>query len=120
MPSKPPAKSKGGKTKPADAKRADLPRESRFASQFKKDFVRLNASGRAPMVDVKRVMSLIVDNSGPLSAQYKDHLLSGKDWMGCRECHVHGDLLPVYRLQGKADESVEFVALGTHSELFGK
>ena len=120
MPSKPTTKNKGAKARPAEAKRANLPRESRFASQFKKDFARLNASGRADMTDVKVVMGRIVGNSAPLPEQYKDHPLSGNVWKGCRECHVHGDLLLIYRLHGKDDEGVEFVALGTHSELFGR
>ena len=72
------------------------------------------------MNDVKAVMSLLVANSGLLPEQYKDHELSGRDWKGHRECHVHGDLLLVYRFEGKDNERVVVVALGTHSELLGR
>ena len=71
------------------------------------------------MSDIKTVMGLLVDNDGPLPQQYRDHDLKGREWQGCRECHVHGDLLLVYRLEGASDDaSVTFVAIGTHAELF--
>jgi mRNA interferase YafQ len=43
--------------------------------------------------------------------------LSGKEWKGAREAHIGGDFLLVYDAD---DDFVEFVRLGTHSELFGR
>lgn len=64
-------------------------------------------------------MGLIVDNDGPLPERYRDHDLKGRDWKDHRECHVHGDLLLVYKLTGGENgEIVTSVAIGTHAELF--
>lgn len=60
---------------------------------------------------------LIVANDAPLGAEWKDHELKGSEWKGCRECHVGGDLLLVFRFG--QDGSVVFVDAGSHSELFG-
>ncbi len=38
------------------------------------------------------------------------------DWSDCRECHIRGDLLLVYR---KPDDVLQLVRLGSHSELLG-
>ncbi|MFZ5472949.1 MAG: type II toxin-antitoxin system YafQ family toxin, partial [Pseudomonadota bacterium] len=43
-----------------------------------------------------------------------DHPLKG-DWADHRECHIGGDFLLIYRLDGNA---VIFVRTGTHSDLF--
>jgi mRNA interferase YafQ len=51
-----------------------------------------------------------------LPAANRDHSLTG-DWNDCRECHVRGDLLLVYRKPD--DTSLQLVRLGSHSELFG-
>jgi mRNA interferase YafQ len=53
----------------------------------------------------------------PLPATYRDHALKG-DLADRRECHIHGDLLFVYRKDGDA---LVLLALdiGTHHELFG-
>jgi mRNA interferase YafQ len=67
------------------------------------------------MRQLKEVMLLLIANDGPLSAEWRDHELSG-DWAGHRECHVGGDFLLIYRL--KDDGDVIFVRAGTHSELF--
>ncbi len=71
------------------------------------------------MNDLREVMAQLVANDGPLPPQRRDHpLQASKRWRDCRECHIHGDYLLVYRLLD-AGESVVFVAIGTHSELFG-
>lgn len=116
MPSK--SKAEGKSAKAPTEKRSSIPRQSGHSKTFKKDWERYNKSGRSPMSDIKRVMGLILDNNGPLPPEYKDHELSG-GWSGHRECHVHGDLLLIYVIEGKADdEKVTFVTLGTHAELF--
>ncbi len=57
---------------------------------------------------------LLIANSGPLGPEWKDHPLTG-DWKDCRDCHVHGDLLLIYRVEG---ETVVYVRAGTHADLF--
>lgn len=57
---------------------------------------------------------LIIANDAPLPAEWRDHELQG-DWADHRECHVGGDFLLIYRLEGGA---VSFVSCGTHAELF--
>ena len=81
------------------------------------DWERLNRAGKLDMHRLKEVMGLIVANDGPLGAEWRDHELKGAEWKGCRECHVGGDFLLVYRVA--ADGSVVFVTAGSHSELFG-
>jgi len=46
--------------------------------------------------------------------EWLDHPLKA-DWADHRECHIGGDFLLIYRLDGN---SIIFVRAGTHSELF--
>lgn len=102
--------------KTSGQRRASLPRSSDYAKTFIKAWDRLNKAGKLDMSRLKEVMSLITANNGPLGAEWKDHPLHGKEWEGCRECHVGGDFLLVYELT--SDGGVIFVDAGTHSELF--
>ena len=52
----------------------------------------------------------------PLPHANRDHPLAG-EWSDCRECHIRGDLLLVYRKPD--DRTLQLVRLGSHSELFG-
>jgi mRNA interferase YafQ len=61
-------------------------------------------------------MTLIILKK-PLGAEWSDHELSGNEWKGVREAHIRGDFLLIYDAD---DDFVEFVRLGTHSELFGR
>ena len=42
---------------------------------------------------------LLIANDGPLPPEWLDHPLMG-DWVGHRECHIGGDFLLIYRLDG--------------------
>ncbi len=101
-------------TPPPGGKRTPLPRQSYYEKGFTKDWQRLTRSGRFNMRNLKEVMLLLISNTGPLPAQWKDHQLVG-DWNGHRECHVGGDFLLIYRLD---DEKIVFVRAGTYAELF--
>ena len=104
--------------KPANNKRATLPRASDRTNQFVKDWVGLNESGRFDMPRLKLLMLALINNDGPLDAEWLDHELKGA-WKDHRECHVHGDFLLIYRLDGKGkNEQVIFVRTGTHAALF--
>ena len=100
--------------KAASSKRASLPRASDYAKQFRKDWERLTRSGRYNMRQLKEAMLLLIANEGPLAAEWRDHELMG-EWADHRECHIGGDFLLIYRIEGSG---VIFVRAGTHAELF--
>jgi mRNA interferase YafQ len=95
-------------------KRAKLPRRSEFTRNFLKDWDRLSRTGRFNMGQLKEAMLLLIANDGPLGPEWLDHPLKG-EWADHRECHIGGDFLLVYQLD---DAMVNFVRVGTHSELF--
>ena len=99
---------------PASAKRASLPRAADYTKQFAKDWERLSRSGRYDMRQLKEAMLLLIANDGPLGAEWLDHPLKGH-WADHRECHIGGDFLLIYQLEGNR---VNFVRAGTHAELF--
>jgi len=100
--------------KPASSKRASPPRTSDYTKSFLKDWERLSRSGRYDLKRLKEAMLLLIGNDAPLGPDWKDHPLKG-DWADLRECHIGGDFLLVYHLNGS---SIIFVRAGTHSELF--
>jgi mRNA interferase YafQ len=100
--------------KPPSSKRGILPRAVGFTKGFLKDWERLNRSGRFDMARLKEAMLLLVANDAPLGPEWLDHPLKG-DWADHRECHVGGDFLLAYRLEGN---TIYFVRAGTHAELF--
>ena len=46
--------------------------------------------------------------------KYRDHPLLG-NWNGFRECHIEGDWLLIYQINGN---EVFFARTGTHADLF--
>ncbi len=100
------------------AKRAIIPRDARRTKDFLTDWERLNRSGRFDMMLLKAVMMQLIENETGLPPERKDHSLEGS-WKGFRDCHVHGDFLLIYRLDGKGDkETITFARVGTHADLF--
>ena len=87
-------------------------RSVRRDTQFKKDVKRLIRRGK-DMDKLKRIIHSLV-NAEKLSARSKDHSLKGtlKD---CRECHIEGDWLLVYRIEGS---ELCLIRTGSHSDLF--
>ena len=105
-------------TKAASGKRATLPRPSDRTKAFVKDWTRLSHSGRYDMRRLKEAMILLIANDAPLGPEWLDHPLQG-DWTDHRECHVGGDFLLIYRLDGRdASEEIVFVRTGSHADLF--
>lgn len=100
--------------KPASSKRAVLPRASDYTKAFEKDWEKLAHSGRYDMSRLKEVMLLLVANDASLGPEWLDHSLKG-DWADHRECHVGGDFLLIYQVEGNI---INFVRAGTHSDLF--
>lgn len=100
--------------KPADSKRAPLPRAADYTKSFLKDWERLSRSGRYDMRRLKEAMLLLIANDAPLPAEWLDHPLKG-EWSDHRECHIGGDFLLIYQVEGNR---INFVRAGTHAELF--
>lgn len=100
--------------KPAARKRTALPRACDYTRAFRKDWERLTRSGRYDLNRLKAAMLMLVANDAPLGPEWLDHALKGS-WADHRECHIGGDFLLIYRLDGNA---VIFVRAGTHAELF--
>jgi len=101
-------------SKKPGVKRAALPRASDYTKSFLKDWERLSRSGRYDMRRLKEAMLLLIANDGPLGPEWLDHPLKGV-WADHRECHVGGDFLLIYQIEGNL---INFVRAGTHSALF--
>jgi len=100
---------------PASGKRAPFPRAAAsYTKQSAKDWERFSRSGRYDMRRLKEAMLLLIANDGPLGPEWFDHALKG-DWADHRECHIGGDFLLIYQLDGNL---LNFVRTGTHAELF--
>src|SRR3569832_54335 len=100
--------------KTASSKRAAPARACDYTKTFLKDWERLSRSGRYDLKRLKEAMLLLIANDAPLGSEWLDHPLKG-DWADHRECHIGGDYLLIYRLDGNA---AIFERAGTHSDLF--
>ena len=100
--------------KSASRKRATPPRGANLTKGFTKDWQRLLRSGRYDLNQLKEAMLLLIANDAPLGPEWLDHALKG-DWADHRECHIGGDFLLIYQLDGNI---VSFVRAGTHADLF--
>jgi mRNA interferase YafQ len=99
--------------KPANDKRAALPKRVDYGPVFKKSWERYKRAGRHDMNEARDVMGMLWHGE-PLPPEYLDHELTG-DWADHRDCHIRGDFLLIYKVT-KTD--VVFVDIGTHAELF--
>jgi mRNA interferase YafQ len=80
-------------------------------TRFEKDYKKALKSGR-DLTRLKRVMTWIACEQ-ELPAELRDHKLVG-NYRGRRECHLDGDWLLIYKLEG---DIVIFERTGSHSEL---
>ena len=81
-------------------------------SQFKRDVKLAQKRGKATG-DLRTVIETLAQ-AQTLPARYRDHQLKGV-FKDCRECHIEGDWLLIYRIEGNA---LQLVRTGTHSDLF--
>jgi mRNA interferase YafQ len=88
-------------------------RSLRRDAQFKRDVKRLLRRGK-DMDKLKEIIDRLVI-AQELPARSRDHQLKGtlKD---CRECHIEGDWLLIYRIEGS---ELCLIRTGSHSDLFG-
>jgi mRNA interferase YafQ len=99
---------------PASSKRTAFPRAVAYTKNFVKDWEKLSRSGRYDMRQLKEAMLLLIANDNPLGPEWLDHPLKGNS-VDHRECHIGGDFLLIYQIEGN---QLNFVRAGTHSELF--
>jgi mRNA interferase YafQ len=87
-----------------------------WTSAFKRDYKRVKATPRHKGMEalLKEAGNLLAEDN-PLPKKHRDHGLSG-NWIGHRECHLKPDLLLIYKLPD--EETLRFVRMGSHSELF--
>jgi mRNA interferase YafQ len=100
----------------AASKRATPPRASDYARSFLKNWERVSRSSRYDMGRLKEAVLLLIANDAPLGPEWLDHPPTG-DWADHRECHIGGDFLLIYQVEGGA---INFVRAGTHTDLFKK
>ena len=79
---------------------------------FKKDYHRVKQRGK-DLVELDEVIVMLAKEE-ELPDVYDDHALHG-EWAGHRECHIEGDWLLIYKVEGNA---LYLVRTGTHRELF--
>jgi len=87
-----------------------------FTKQFQKDYKKLERSGinlRLSNFIDKTISKLIKEES--LNPTYHDHALKG-EWQDCRECHIQGNWLLIYRIT--KNNEIYFERTGSHAELF--
>lgn len=84
-----------------------------ISSAFKKDRRRCVKRGYDTDLLESVIDTLAIPASLPPAN--KDHPLSG-NWMGFQECHIQGDWLLIYRIDGN---NLYLTRTGTHSDLFG-
>jgi mRNA interferase YafQ len=86
-----------------------------YTKQFKRDYRREKSGRHAKILDAEILkISALLATDTPLPRRNFDHPLSG-EWSDCRDCHVKPDLVLIYRKPDSAN--LEFVRLGSHSEL---
>jgi mRNA interferase YafQ len=85
-------------------------------SRFRKDLKTRLGSDLESLIVVAEVMGRIL-RSERLGPEFKPHKLGG-EYVDCWECHVLSDLLLIW-LPDPKNDTVTFVRLGSHSELFG-
>jgi mRNA interferase YafQ len=87
-----------------------------WTNAFKRDFRKVGLNPRHR--DIGALVELLgnwLAMDEVLAGKYRDHSLGG-EYTGHRECHLKPDLLMIYK---KPDENtLRFVRVGTHSELF--
>ena len=66
---------------------------------------------------VQDEIALVVEkllNHQPLHPKYRDHALKG-DYQGYRDCHIHADLVLVYKIQ---NNTLYLSRIGRHQDIF--
>jgi mRNA interferase YafQ len=91
-----------------------MSRDVVWTSQFKKDYKLAEKRG-LPIAALDDCIRMLAAGK-ELPPNYRDHDLTG-NWIGHRECHVRGDWLLIYRIEGN-DLVLVLSRTGSHSDLF--
>ncbi|MFA6077105.1 MAG: type II toxin-antitoxin system YafQ family toxin [Candidatus Paceibacterota bacterium] len=83
--------------------------------QYEKSFKKLKHSGKFNETELNKIIDALCREE-KLGSIYQDHNLHG-EYDGYRECHIQGNILLIYRIEGNKLVLVLF-DIGTHSELF--
>lgn len=89
----------------------------RKTKSFEKSFKKIKNSGIK--TSIKKDLGFVIDSLAfgrNLSTLYKDHKLGG-ELSDCRECHIKGDLLLIYKIE-KENLILVLVDIGSHAHLF--
>ncbi len=84
-------------------------RKIEWTTAFKRDFKK---HGTFESAFIEALYKLANDEKLP--EKFCDHALTG-EWKDFRDCHIHPDLILIYRKQGM--DKLQLVRLGSHSEL---
>ena len=84
-----------------------------FTKQFQRDYKKIEKSGKNIYLLQETLRKLI--NEEILDSTYHDHALHG-GWKDCRDCHIQGDWILIYKLVDK--DKIYFERTANHSELF--
>ena len=89
--------------------------EVRYLNSFKRDYKRIKKRG----YDMSKLADIIrrLASQEPLPERFHDHSLRGREFKGCRECHIEPDWLLVYRIT-ENELLLELLYTGKHSDLF--
>ena len=83
-----------------------------YSTRFKKEY-KLSEKRGLDLGKIDKIISDLVSEI-PLPLYNRDHDLIG-DYIGCRECHIQGDWLLIYKYDGN---NIIFLRTGSHSDLF--
>ncbi len=83
--------------------------------QYEKSFKKLKHSGKFNETELNKVIDILCKGE-KLHPIYQDHDLHG-EYDGYRECHIQGNILLIYRIEGQKLVLVLF-DISSHSELF--
>lgn len=83
-------------------------------TRFRKDLQKFKHQ-RKIVQDLQKALESLVHQK-PLHKKYLDHPLGG-NWKGSRECHIHPDVLLIFRIDIEK-RNLFLERLGSHSELF--
>jgi len=86
-----------------------------YTANFQKSFKKIIHSGKFKREKIEKIVDVLASGE-KLPLNYRDHLLHG-EYDGYRECHIHRDLLLIYKIQ-EAKLILILVDIGSHSDLF--
>ena len=88
------------------------------SKQFVKSLNKLLKNGiKQKYVDEIYEVIDVLSKGKRLHTKYEDHKLQG-EWSGYRECHIQGDLLLIYEIDGN-ELILVLINIGSHAQLFG-